>query len=150
MAHVLKCSPDYILGYSDDIDGGDNKFSGSGGASRSASGRKLKEARVKLKMSEAKLAKAVGVTSSEIKAFESGTKDIPQDVLFRLLYVLETDLSSIYQDSFTITFAEMRFMNKYRALDVHGQQSVDMTLEHEYSRCVFPAGHQEELKYKQM
>lgn len=61
-------------------------------------GSRLKEARIRQKMTQADLAKAVQVTSSAIGNYETGVSTPKEPVLIELMKVLGVDANCLYQD----------------------------------------------------
>ncbi len=61
-------------------------------------GSRLKEARIRQKITQAKLARAVKVTTSAIGNYETGVSSPKEPVLIELMKVLGVDANFLYQD----------------------------------------------------
>ena len=61
-------------------------------------GSRLKEARNRSRMTQAELARAVGVTTSAIGNYETDVSSPKEPVLIRLMNVLGIDANYVYQD----------------------------------------------------
>lgn len=97
-------------------------------------GRRIKEAREQLRLTQAELAKLVGVTSSAITNYENETSHPKEAVLYKLLDVLQVDANFLFQDCFPIerqtsNFRETNLLMRYRQLNQLGKSKVDEQLE---------------------
>lgn len=61
-------------------------------------GSRLKQARLRKNMTQAQLAKEVGVTKGAIGNYESEVSSPKEDILIRLMEVLEVDANFLFQD----------------------------------------------------
>lgn len=61
-------------------------------------GSRLKEARIRQKMTQAELARAVKVTTSAIGNYETGVSTPKEPVLIELMKALGVDANTLYQD----------------------------------------------------
>lgn len=105
-------------------------------------GKRIKEAREQIGLTQSELGELVGVTGSAITNYEKETSHPKEPVMYKLLEVLNVDANYLFQDVVNIpkkvndvTFAEFEHIKKYRALDAHGKKIVDMVLDEECSRC---------------
>ena len=92
-------------------------------------GQRLRERRIERTMSQAELAKALGVSVSAVSNYESGQNAMREDVLLRLFQVLDVDPNYLYQDAsmgqgFACSVEEKGLVLKYRALGVTGRQAL--------------------------
>ncbi len=92
-------------------------------------GKRLRERRLELKMSQSELARALGVTAAAVSNYESGQNSVREEVLLRLFRILDVDPNYLYQDSitsreFTCSVEEKTLVRKYRALSTVGRQAV--------------------------
>ena len=92
-------------------------------------GKRLRERRLELGMSQGELARQLGVTSAAISNYESGQNAVREEVLLRLFRVLDVDPNYLYQDSltgksFTCSVEEKSLVIKYRALTTVGRQAL--------------------------
>lgn len=91
-------------------------------------------------ISQKDLAKKLGVVPSRISNWETGANCPTIDILFEVCEVLNVsinDIYGIYPDSkFILKYGEQDILKKYRALDAHGKEMVDFTLEKEWERSV--------------
>ena len=92
-------------------------------------GKRLRERRMELKMSQSELARALGVTAAAVSNYESGQNAVREDILLKLFRVLDIDPNYLYQDSitprgFTCSIDEKSLVGKYRALNTIGRQTL--------------------------
>ncbi len=106
-------------------------------------GKRIKEARENLGLTQAELANLVGVTGSAITNYEKETSHPKEAILYKLFEVLKVDANYIFQDvaniskkTNTITIMELNHIKKYRQLDTHGKYIIDFLLDEEYKRCI--------------
>ena len=103
-------------------------------------GMRLKEAREAKKLTQKDLGELVGVTGSAITNYEAEKSHPKEQILYKLIEVLEVDANFLFQDcvplrSISISPTEETHIKKYRVLDNHGQKTVDLVLDSEYDRC---------------
>ena len=106
-------------------------------------GKRIKEAREHMGLTQSELAGLVGVTNSAITNYEKDTSHPRESVLYRLLEVLEVDANYLFQDvsgttpkEHVVTLSEFDLIQKYRSLDAHGKNVIGLLLEAEYQRCM--------------
>ena len=92
-------------------------------------GQRLRERRKELGINQGELAKALGVSVSAVSNYENGQNAMREDVLLRLLRVLDIEPNYLYQDSFsgkafTCSVEEERLVKAYRSLRVPGRQTL--------------------------
>ena len=106
-------------------------------------GKRIKEARERLGLTQNELAELVGVTGSAITNYEKETSHPKETIMYKLFEVLDVDANYLFQDVVNTTkknndvsIAEYEHIKKYRALDAHGKDMVDTVLIKEYDRCI--------------
>lgn len=92
-------------------------------------GKRLRERRIELGISQSELARMLGVSSAAVSNYESGQNAMREDVLLRLFRVLDIDPNYLYQDSITArgficSVDERSLVTKYRALTSVGRQAM--------------------------
>ena len=106
-------------------------------------GRRIRESRERLGLTQEELGKKVGVTGSAITNYEKEVSHPKETVMYALLRELKVDPNYLFQDCVDISnFKNMEFsakeqdhIKKYRTLDEYGKESVDVVLDVEYKRC---------------
>ena len=88
--------------------------------------------------SQRELAQQLGITPSRISNWEQGANCPTIDILFevcRALHVSINDIYGVYPDSeMMLSYSEQQHIQKYRNLDDHGRETVDLILERETIR----------------
>ena len=112
-------------------------------------GKRIKEARENAELTQAQLAKIIGVTPSAITNYENETSHPKENILYSLMNELKIDANFLFQDSINtistnLSFDEQQHIKKYRSLDRHGKKAVDHILDDEYTRVVEQSLHVEE------
>jgi len=104
-------------------------------------GKRIKEARETLGLTQNELAEMVGVTGSSITNYEKETSHPKEPIMYRLFEALNVDANYLFQDVVNIpkkvndvTFAEFEHIKEYRNLDEHGKSMVDFALKEETRR----------------
>lgn len=103
-------------------------------------GSRLKEKRTALKMSRATLGNCLGVTASAISNYENGISSPKADILYRVFDVLGCDANYLFQDEMasvneqTLTIEEQKHIKKYRDLDDHGKEVLEVLAQKEIER----------------
>lgn len=94
--------------------------------------------REKAGFSQRELALQLGITPSRISNWEQGANCPTIDILFevcRVLHVSINDIYGVYPDSeMMLSYNEQQHIQKYRSLDEHGRETVDLILEREMIR----------------
>lgn len=116
-------------------------------------GNRIRDARENLGLSRGQLADMVGVTISAISNYENNISFPKEPILFELFHALGCDANYLFQDNMRAAqvggaspatspdAGEQQLLHKYRALDDHGRQLVDLVLDKEHERMlntVFP------------
>lgn len=106
-------------------------------------GKRIKEARLNLSLTQEDLARLLGVTKGAVANYENETSHPKEPVMYKLIEVLKVDANYLFQDVVNIpkkvndvTFAEYEHIKKYRGLDAHGKDMVDIVLDREHSRSI--------------
>lgn len=103
-------------------------------------------------MSQKELAQRLGVVPSRISNWETGANCPTIDILFEVCEILGVSINDIYgvypESRFVLQYDEQEIIKKYRALDPHGREMVDFTLQKEWERSTFYENIDEVEKYK--
>lgn len=104
-------------------------------------GRRIKEARERLGLTQAELGERVGVTGSAITNYEKETSHPKEQVIYKLIETLDVDANYLFQDCVKlpkdkndITLAEYEHIKKYRTLDDFGKERIEQELDKEIAR----------------
>ena len=104
-------------------------------------GKRIKEAREHLGLTQNELAELVGVTGSAITNYEKETSHPKEPIMYKLFDALQVDASYLFQDVVNvskknndITIAEYEHIKKYRSLDDYGKELVSLVLDKESER----------------
>lgn len=103
---------------------------------------RLKEQRLKMGLTQASLAEALGVTKSAIGNYETGLNSPKAEILFKVFEVLQCDANYLFQDEMADIREEMaspdemaNLVKKYRRLDSLSQKIVLSIIEMELNRA---------------
>lgn len=104
-------------------------------------GKRIKEARENLGLTQTELGELIGVTGSAITNYEKETSHPKESIMYKLFEALNVDANYLFQDVVNIpkkvndvTLSEFEHIKKYRILDSHGRDLVDMVLNKETER----------------
>lgn len=104
-------------------------------------GKRIKEARENLGLTQTELGELIGVTGSAITNYEKETSHPKESIMYKLFEALNVDANYLFQDVVNIpkkvndvTLSEFEHIKKYRTLDSHGRDLVDMVLDKETER----------------
>ena len=109
-------------------------------------GNRLRERREALGLKQSELGKLLGVTGSAIGNYENGVSSPKAEVLYRAFDVLECDANYLFQDEMrtggrnSVSPEERAMLQKYRALDGHGRELIELILDKEYARAETDVG----------
>ena len=92
-------------------------------------GKRVQERREAMGLSQAALAKLLGVSQSTVGNYEAGISFPKEEVLLRLFDCLETDPNTLFQDSFraggeVLSQSERQLLERYRALPPAGRETL--------------------------
>ena len=92
-------------------------------------GKRMQGCREALGLSQAALAKLLGVSQSTVGNYEADISFPKQEVLLRLFDCLETDPNTLFRDSFrfgadVLTHSERQMLEQYRGLSPKGRETV--------------------------
>jgi len=92
-------------------------------------GKRMQECREALNLSQAALAKLLGISQSTVGNYEADISFPKEDVLLRLFDCLGTDPNTLFQDSFhtgwqALTHSERQLLEQYRGLSPKGRETV--------------------------
>lgn len=104
-------------------------------------GERIKYAREKKGLLQAQLAELIGVKSpSVISNWEKGTNKPDAEKIVALCKALDISASYLLDfkafDEQNFSPVEIEIIKKYRVLDEHGHEAVQMIINHEYKRCI--------------
>lgn len=101
---------------------------------------RLKESRTNANLTQEQLAEKLGIAKSTLSGYENGSREPAISTIAKMLDILNVDANYLYQDEVqsltdvVVDIAEKMILEKYRALDEHGKEMVDFTLEKEWER----------------
>ena len=92
-------------------------------------GKRIQECREALGLSQAALAKLLGVSQSTVGNYEADISFPKEEVLLRLFDCLESDPNTLFRDSFrfgadVLTHSERQMLEQYRGLSPKGRETV--------------------------
>lgn len=101
---------------------------------------KLKQARAAAGLTQAQMASRMGLDKSSYCGYETGRRQPDLQKLRQLTQLLQVSADSLLDtgSSAQATPQEMKALQKYRLLDLHGRELVDLVLEKEYQRMAVP------------
>lgn len=98
-------------------------------------GKRIKEARVSLNLTQEELSNIIGVTKGAIANYENETSHPKEPILYKLIDTLQVDANYLFQDVVNIpkkvndvTLAEFEIIKKYRQIKPHEKEMVDTVL----------------------
>ena len=104
-------------------------------------GSRLKEQRERIGLTQTQLAKMLNVTKGAVGNYETGTSSPKSEILYKLFDILQCDANYLFQDDISAKLldtafskAEISHIKKYRTLDGHGKEVVDVELDKETER----------------
>ncbi|MDE6150277.1 MAG: helix-turn-helix domain-containing protein [Ruminococcus sp.] len=101
----------------------------------------LRSLRESKRLSQADVAKNIGVSPAAYSTYETGTRDVSSDKIVKLakFYGVTTDYLYEIEDlsSYDFNLNEKQLIKKYRTLDEYGKKTVDSALDIQYERCSF-------------
>lgn len=97
-------------------------------------GKRIRACREALGLSQAALARLLGVSQSAVGNYEAGISFPKEEVLLRLFDCLETDPNTLFRDSFRSggqvpTRSERQLLARYRGLSPQGRETVRSVVE---------------------
>lgn len=104
-------------------------------------GSRIKELRENKNISRNELADLLGVTVGAISNYENEVSSPKEPILFKIMEVLKCDANYLFQDAIKmpsmdnqVSVDEYNIIEKYRSLDLFGQETVSITLDRERKR----------------
>lgn len=89
-------------------------------------------------LSQKELAQRLNVTPSRVSNWEQGANCPTIDILFEVCKILNVSINDIYgvypDSNVTLSYKEQLHIKKYRDLDNHGKEMVDIVLDKEWDR----------------
>ena len=118
-------------------------------------GKRIKEVRESLNITQKELGDMVGTTASAITNYENETSHPKEPILYALLNVLNVDANYLFQDcvntidtnSVATPWEMGNLIKKYRGLDDHGKRMVNFVLDEESERMREELNRMEQDKY---
>lgn len=101
-------------------------------------GQIIKESRISAGFTQLQVAKMLQRPQQTLASWESGKSQPDANTLFELFRVLGRSVDEAFGftvESFNVTARERAHIEKYRALDIYGQDTVTVVLEAELRRC---------------
>lgn len=106
-------------------------------------GKRIKKAREDKNLTQKDLSVLIGVTPSAITNYENETSHPKEEILYKLIKVLNVDANYLFQDAVDLpnsqnafTSDERLYIKKYRSLDNRGKDIVDTILNKEYEYSI--------------
>lgn len=99
---------------------------------------RLKEARLSRELTQEQVANQIGVAKSTFTGYEKGNSEPNMLTISKIMNVLRVDANFLWQDEtnsltgLVVSIDEKALLKKYRDLDDHGREMVDIVLEKEY------------------
>lgn len=117
-------------------------------------GEQIRRRREELGLSQAELAKRIGVTQGSIGNYESGVSNPKMELMTKLFEALDTDANYLFHEALDIqrmsfTYQESEMIRKYRTLDQYGQDAVTAVLDVECRRCAAQTNEPKLIKVRQ-
>lgn len=101
---------------------------------------RIKEARQNNSLTQEQLANKLGIAKSTLAGYETGSREPGIGMVAKIMHVLNVDANYLWQDEtdfpMQVSYDEMQHIKKYRELDDHGREMVDIVLLKEYDRCI--------------
>ena len=103
-------------------------------------GKRIKEARISLNLTQEELANLLGITKGAVANYENETSHPKEPIMYKLFNALHVDANYLFQDEMgnnypmKVSYDEMEHIKKYRLLDEAGRNHVDMVLSWELER----------------
>ena len=102
-------------------------------------GKRIKEARENLGLTQNELGELIGVTGSAITNYEKETSHPKETVMYKLIETLHVDANYLFQDvvnikknTDSISLSEIALIKKYRSLDEKAKDIIDTLLDKVY------------------
>lgn len=106
-------------------------------------GKRIREAREALNLTQKELGEIIGTTASSVTNYENDTSHPKEAIMYALINALKVDANYLFQDCVSTINTETlvtpwekeNLLPKYRCLDDYGKKNVITLLENEYQRC---------------
>ena len=101
--------------------------------------RIIKESRISAGLTQTQVAAQLGRPQATVAGWEVGRSQPDANTLFELFRVLGRSVDEAFGftvESFNVTAREREHIEKYRALDTYGQDTVSAVLNWEHKRCI--------------
>ena len=109
---------------------------------------KLKEGRLNKGLKQSDVTRLIGIKNTTLSNYENGNTEPDMDTFLKLCHLYDLDYSELLGEAygysvpgcaFDIKSSDIKMISKYRDLDDHGRDLVDLVLEKEYDRCISSA-----------
>lgn len=104
----------------------------------------LRHGRLKKNLKQSDVTKKTGIKNTTLSNYENGVTEPDIDTFLQLCELYELDFVSIIEEAygicvpgknFSIKPSEIEMIKKYRGIDAHGQNIIDMITDTEWKRC---------------
>ena len=105
----------------------------------------LRKGRLDKGLKQSDVSKETGIKNTTLSNYENGVTEPDMDTFLTLCELYELDFVSLMEEAYGINVpgknfhikpSQMELLERYNALDEHGKEMVDFTLEKEYERSV--------------
>ncbi|MDY3927344.1 MAG: helix-turn-helix transcriptional regulator [Anaerotignum sp.] len=103
--------------------------------------QRIKEARLKMGYTQEQLGNMIGVAKTTVAGYEKN-REPDAATIGLIIDALKVDANFLFQDEMKelsakdFTIPEIKMIKKYRSLDDHGKEMVDLVLAKEYDRTI--------------
>lgn len=105
---------------------------------------RLKEARIASGLTQKQLAEKLGIAGTTVTGYEKGNSEPNVNTIGKIMDILQVDANFLWQDEMNamggfqlnLQYSELEHIKKYRELDDHGKEMVDLVLAKEYDRTI--------------
>lgn len=99
---------------------------------------RIKEARQMKHLTQEQLSSKIGIAKSTLAGYETGIREPSIEMMGKIMFALDVDANYLWQDEtdfpIQVSYDEMKHIEKYRDLDDHGKDMVDVVLNKEWER----------------
>lgn len=105
----------------------------------------LRKGRLDKGLKQSDVSKETGIKNTTLSNYENGVTEPDMDTFLTLCELYELDFVSLMEEAYGINVpgknfhikpSQMELLERYNALDDHGKEMVDFTLEKEYERSI--------------
>lgn len=104
----------------------------------------LRHGRLKKNLKQSDVTKKTGIKNTTLSNYENGVTEPDIDTFLQLCELYELDFVSIIEEAYGISIpgknfsikpSEIEMIKKYRGIDAHGQNIIEMLIDTEWERC---------------